>query len=81
MILQKPKSTEKTVKMIEMNNTLVFETDRKYSKADIKQEVEKIFNVKVEKINTHIRKNKKLVYVKLKAEFPAIDVATKLGLM
>ena len=81
MILQKAKSTEKIVKIIEIENTLVFETDRKYGKADIKKEVEDVFDVKVEKVRTHTQKNKKVAYVKLKSEFPAIDVATKLGMM
>ena len=81
MIFQKVKSTEKIVRMMEANNILVFETDRSMKKADIKKEVENIFDVKVDKVRTHIRKNKKLAYVKLNSEFPAIDVATKLGLM
>jgi len=81
MILQKVKSTEKIVKIMEAENTLVFETDRNVKKADIKKEVESIFDVKVDKVRTHIRKNKKFAYVKLNSEFPAIDIATKLGLM
>ncbi len=81
MILQKVRSTEKIVRIIEIENTLVFETDRKYSKGNIKKEIEDVFDVKVEKIRTHTRKNKKVAYVKLKPEFPAIDVATKLGMM
>jgi len=81
MILQKVRSTEKIVRIIEIENTLVFETDRKYSKGNIKKEIEDVFDVKVEKIRTHTRKNKKVAYVKLKAQFPAIDVATKLGMM
>ena len=81
MILQKAKSTEKIVRIIEIENTLVFETDRKYGKEDIKKEVEDVFDVKVEKVRTHTRKNKKIAYVKLKSGFPAIDVATKLGMM
>ncbi len=81
MILQKIKSTEKIVRMMESENVLVFETDRGVKKDEIKKEVEDVFDVKVEGVRTHIRKNKKFAYVKLNAEFPAIDVATKLGLM
>jgi large subunit ribosomal protein L23 len=81
MVLQKVKSTEKIVRMIETENILVFETDRHYTKADVKKEVENLFNVKVEKVNSHNRKNKKIVYVKLKPEFHAGDVATRLGLL
>ena len=81
MILQKIKSTEKIIKMIELNNTLVFETDRKTKKPEIKKEVEDLFNVKVESINTHNKSNKKFVFVKLKPEYQAIDIATKLGVL
>jgi len=81
MILQKAKTTEKIVRMIEIENVIVFETDRKFSKQEIKEEVEKIFKVKVESVRTHTRKNKKIAYVKLKQGFAAADVATKLGLL
>lgn len=81
IILQKPKTTEKIVRMVESENMLAFETDRKAKKNQIKIEVEKLFNVKVASVNTHIRKNKKIAYVKLKKEFPASDVAVKLGLL
>ena len=81
MTLQKIKSTEKIVRRIEIDNTLVFETSKKETKTSIKKEVENLFKVKVEAVNTLIRNNKKLAYVKLKKEFPAIDVATKLGMI
>ncbi len=81
IILQKPKTTEKVVRLIEAENILAFETDRRYSKEEIKKEVENVFDVKVEKVRTHIRKNKKIAYVRLKPEFQAADVATKLGLI
>jgi len=76
----KPIATEKAVRLIEMNNTLVFEVDRRQSKDEIKKEIEEAFSVKIEKINSLIRKNKKYVYVKLNKKTPAIDVATKLGM-
>lgn len=77
----KPLVTEKAVMMIDSQNVLTFEVDKRKSKEDIKEEVEKMFEVKVEGIRTLIRGNKKLAYVKLKKEFLAIDIATKLGLM
>jgi len=80
MIL-KPVSSEKAVKMIDLDNTLVFETSRKNRKNEIKSFVEKIFSVKVEKIRTSISSNKKYAYVKLNKKNPAIDVATKLGMI
>ena len=81
IILEKVKSTEKIVRQIEVENVLVFEVDRAISKADVKKEVEELFGVKVAKVRTHTLKNKKVAYVKLKSDYPAVDVATKLGLM
>ena len=80
MIL-KPVTTEKAVKLIEMDNTLVFKVERRASKEEIKKEVESTLDVKIVKIRTFIRENKKFAYVKLNKENPAIDVATKLGMM
>lgn len=80
MIL-KPITTEKAVKLIEIENTLIFEVERKTRKAEIKKEVESVFSVKVFGIRTLIRQNKKYAYVRLDKKNPAIDVATKLGMM
>jgi large subunit ribosomal protein L23 len=77
----KPLVTEKAVMSIESQNMLTFETEKEKTKPEIKNEIESLFKVKVEKLRTLIQGNKKYVYVKLKKEFPAIDVATKLGLI
>lgn len=77
----RPITSEKAVKMIDLDNTLIFEVERIYSKEEIKKEIELIFKVKVEKIRTLIRSNKKFAYVKFKKENPAIDLATKLGMI
>jgi len=77
----KPIVTEKAVMMIEAQNTLTFETSKIKTKEKIKREFEEVFNAKVQKIRTLVRGNKKYAYIKLKKEFPAIDIATKLGLM
>ena len=81
IILEKIKSTEKIVRQIEVDNVLVFVVDRAVSKPEIKAEVEDLFGVKVVKVRTHTMKNKKLAFVKLNSEYPAVDVATKLGMM
>lgn len=75
------KSTEKCVRLIESENTLVLETNREAKKPEIKKEFEEIFGAKVVRINTCIRGNKKYAYVKLAKENPAIDVATKFGMI
>ena len=77
----KPLVTEKAVMMIESNNTITFRTEKEKTKEQIKKEVEDLFKVKVDNVKTLIRNNKKITYVKLKKEFPAIDVATKLGMI
>lgn len=77
----KPITSEKAVKLIDLENTLLFETDRRESKDVIAKEVSSIFNVKVEKVRTLTRGNKKYAYVKLAKQNPAIDIATKLGMI
>ena len=81
IILEKIKSTEKIVRQIETDNVLVFVVDRAVDKPTIRKEVEDLFDVKVAKVRTHTLKNKKIAYVKLKSEYLAVDVATKLGMM
>jgi large subunit ribosomal protein L23 len=77
----KPVVTEKAVMLIESQNSLTFKTDKKDGKEDIKKQVEELFDVKVQNVRTLIRGNKKYAYVKLKKDFLAIDVATKLGII
>ncbi|HLC32051.1 MAG TPA: 50S ribosomal protein L23 [Candidatus Nanoarchaeia archaeon] len=80
MILQ-PVTSEKAVKMIDLDNTLLFITERKVEKPAIKKEVESVFKVKVISVRTLIRHNKKYAYVRLDKKNPAIDIATKLGMI
>ena len=77
----KPIATEKAVMMIERENVVAFRTSKVKTKTEIKKEIEEMFNVKVASVKTQIRDNKKIAYVKLKKEFPAIDLATKLGII
>ena len=76
-----PLVTEKAVIMIERENVLTFKFDKRLSKTEIKKQIEETFDVKVDKIRTLIRDNKKYVYAKLNKKNLAIDLATKLGLM
>jgi len=77
----KPVTTEKAVMIIERQNTLTFELEKKMTKTEIKNEIEEIFDVKVDKINTLLRGNKKYAYVKLNKKYPAMDIATKVGMI
>tara|TARA_Y100000310_G_scaffold159627_1_gene159248 strand:- start:14307 stop:14567 length:261 start_codon:yes stop_codon:yes gene_type:complete len=81
-IIKNPLATEKSVRIMESENKLVFLVNRKFKKQEIKEAIEKIFEVKVIKINTLTTPaGKKKAYVRLSLETPAIDVATKLGLV
>ena len=51
-VIKAPIITEKSSDLAQNNNTIVFSVDVKANKTQIKQAVEKIFNVKVEKVNT-----------------------------
>lgn len=77
----KPVTTEKAVRMIELANIITIEEDKRKGRDEIKKEFEETFKVKVDKVNTLIRNNKKFCYLKLNAKNPAIDVATKLGMI
>ena len=77
----KPVVTEKAVMMIEIDNVLTFIVDKRKTKPEIKKEIEETFDIKVEKVKTLIKSNKKYAYVKLKKDFLALDLATKLGIM
>ena len=76
-----PITTEKAIMKIEAENVLTFVVDARKNKDEIKKEVEATFDVKVEKVRTLVKGNKKYAYVKLKKDFLAIDLATKLGMM
>jgi large subunit ribosomal protein L23 len=68
--------------MIENENKIVFMVDRRSTKKDISYAIEKLYEVKVDRINTLIaRNNKKKAFIKLKAEYDATDLAVKLGLL
>lgn len=81
MNLIKPLMTEKAVKLIESENKLTFLVQRKSRKEDIRKEFEELFKVKVSSINISISNNQKIAFIKLKKETPAINIATKLGVM
>ena len=82
MILRYPLATEKSIRLIESENTMTFIVEIKASKADIKKQVEDLYKVKIVKVNTQITpRGTKKAYVKLTKETPAIDVATQLGLI
>ncbi|MDE1848610.1 MAG: 50S ribosomal protein L23 [Nanoarchaeota archaeon] len=77
----RPIITEKAVMLIESQNTLTFQTGIGTNKEQMKREIEEMFSVKVESMRVMNKKGKKYAYVKLNAKTPAIDIATKLGMI
>ena len=81
-IVYHPLSTEKSIRLMEAENKLVFVINKKSSKKDVKEAVEKMFNVKIVRVNTYTTsQGEKRAYVKFSRQNPAIDIATQMGLM
>ena len=81
-IIKYPLATEKSIRLMESENKLIFAVQKKAKSAEIKKAIEELFKVKVTKVNTIITpKGEKRAYIKFSDETPAIDIATQLGLM
>ena len=81
-VIRYPLTTEKSVRIREQENKLIFVVDKYASKQDIKHSIEKMFNVKVLDVNvTILNDGRKKAYVKLAKENIARDVITQMGLM
>lgn len=81
-IIKYPLTTESAMKKIEDNNTLVFIVNLKSNKRQIKDAVKSLFDIEVSKVNTLVRPDgEKKAYVKLSADFDALDVANKIGII
>jgi large subunit ribosomal protein L23 len=77
-----PVTTEKAINQISKNNTIVFQVEESENKKSIKEFIEKEYGVKVDSVNvSNTFSGKKLAYVKLKKEFPAMDLASKLKIL
>ena len=80
-IVKYPLSTEKSIRLMESQNKLVFVVDVDADKKMIKKAVEEMFKAKVKDVNVYVQKGEKRAYVKFSQETQAIDIATQLGLM
>ena len=73
-------ATEKAYRLAEKYNYLLFKTRRDVNKKQIKELIEKLYNVKVVKVNTCIdRDGYKKAYVRLAPEYNALDILDKLS--
>jgi len=80
-VIKVPIISEKTMKLIEEENKLVFYVDKKSTKTDIKKAIEELFNVEIMEINTLVTpKGQKKAYVKLKDQYDAGEIAANLGI-
>ena len=81
-IIKYPLSTEKSIRLMESENKLIFVVNKKATKKEIKKAVEEMFKVEVDKVNTFISPDgEKKAYVQFSAKNPAIDIATQMGLI
>ena len=81
-IIKYPLSTEKSIRIMESENKLIFVVDKKATKKEIKKAIEDMFKVEIDDVNTFINADgEKRAYVKFSRKNPAIDIATQMGLM
>merc|ERR1712146_3896 len=81
-VLKYPLTTESAMKKIEDNNTLVFIVDKRADKKKIREAVMLMYDIQCKKINTMIRPDgMKKAYVRLTADYDALDIANKIGVI
>lgn len=81
-VIKHPLNTEKGIRLMESENTLVFVVDKSATKKSIKTAIEQLLGCHVKNvrtINTHL--GEKRAYVQFAQDTPAIDIATNLGMM
>ncbi|MBN1159703.1 MAG: 50S ribosomal protein L23 [Candidatus Diapherotrites archaeon] len=77
-----PSLAEKSVAMIDKNNKMVFFVDTRATRKDVKEAIEVMFKVKVDKVNIlKDAKNRKKAFVKINKQFKAEDIATAMGIV
>lgn len=81
-ILKFPNLAEKAMNMVEIENKLIFVVRKSANREEIKNAVEKGFDVKVLQVNVEITpKGQKKAYIKLSPEHSAADIASRLGML
>lgn len=79
-VIVAPIASETALKKVEDENTLVFQVSLKANKYQIKKAVKELYEVDSVSVNTAIRPNgTKKAYVRLTADYDALDIANKIG--
>ena len=74
--------TEKSIRMIELQNKIVFIVDNRSKKADIRAAVETAFETPVSEVNTVIdQRGRKKAYIKFEKPDIAGEIAIRLGII
>ena len=78
-VIISPIATEKSMLGMEKENKLTFMVMKKANKVQIKEEVEKRFELKVLSVNTLITKKGKKAIVELDKSYSADEIAGRIG--
>ncbi len=86
-ILLYPIVTEKSLNLLsgtasqgfKDGNKLEFVVKRDATRTEIKKAFEELFEAKVEKVNTHMKKDGKHAIIKLKEGYSAEEIGTRIG--
>ena len=79
-VIISPAATEKTMIQSQTENKLTFMVVRKATKKQIKEEVEKQFNIKVEKVNVLYTKRGKKAVIKIAKDVNAEEIGERIGI-
>ena len=74
--------TEKALRLAEKENKITIIVDRAATKKQIADEIQRLYNVNVDEVNTLITpRGEKKAYVKLSREHSAMDLLSRLGVL
>jgi len=74
--------TEKALRLAEKENKITIIVDRAATQKQIADEIQRLYNVKVDEVNTLITpRGEKKAYVKLSREHSAMDLLSRLGVL
>ncbi|MEM4743091.1 MAG: 50S ribosomal protein L23 [Pyrobaculum sp.] len=74
--------TEKALRLAEGENKITVVVDRGATKKQIANEIQRLYGVKVEKVNVVITpRGEKKAYVKLREGYSAMDLLSRIGVL